>query len=326
MIYTRILQKNITLTNVDDIYNTNINDLLLENLRNTFKNKCYKSSYILDINKILNRSDLNFNNKDLNASVNVVVQFEADVLEYDKYDIINNIKITAITEHKIICQSKYASIFIQNENILKDYTENQIIPIKVGICKYYIGENKISINAFPFIPLKEEIENYVYYKIPQLSDFQINELNNLFILDKIKEVELQKDNIKKEKNNRWDYFNDLLFPYKNYKKNSKNIKNIDILDFTYFKETENIITIFPNQDLSERKLSVILLTNTKTNNKKFGDESNAVSDNPITIFTGILTKYYKYINAINELSTTYKSDEVFKKNENIFNTYRIHKI
>ena len=169
MIYTRVFKKNITLTDVQEIYKVDINELLLKKLQNDFENKCYKSCYILSVNKIINRSDINFNNKDLNASANVSIKFEASILQYAKYDIINNIKITAITEQRIICQSKNASIFINNEDRLKNYKDGQIISIKVGICKYYLGEDKISINAFPN-PLFPPVINNPFFKFFDLLD------------------------------------------------------------------------------------------------------------------------------------------------------------
>lgn len=324
MIYKKVFNKSITISDVNNIYNPNINNLLLDILKDTFENKCYKSCFILKVNNIINRSDINFNNKDLEASVNVSVQFEADILYYDMYDIITNVSITAITDHKIICQHKNASIFIQYENKLKSYKENQIIPIKVGICKYYLGENKVSINAFPFIPLKAEIENEVYYNIPKLSNEDIEELNKSSIINDIRLAEDEMLDIKKKQNNRWDYFNDLLYPFKTEKKKNKNISEIDLLDFGKLDKDNNIIAVLPQYNITNKKL--LLVSNNKIMQKKIGDIDNPIDQNPITILSTILIKYYKHIKTINELSIIYHSDDKFNEHINIFDTYRTNKI
>lgn len=323
MIYTRIFQKNITLTNVQEIYQVDINTILMNKLKNDFENKCYKSSFILSINKIINRSDINFNNKDLNASANVSIMFEANILQYDKYDIINNVKITAITEQKIICQTKHASIFIQYEDRLSDYKDGQIISIRVGVCKYYLGENKISINAFPFVPLKDEIEE-IYYNINSLTDDDVDNLNKLDIMTNIQQVEDEMNIIKKDKNNKWNYFDDLLYPFKLTKKINKNIKEVEITDFTKIKKEDNyIISLLPYQYISSKKFAII--NNSKSNQKKFGDENYPIEDNAITILEIFLIKYYKHIKTVNELSIIYKDNDTFKLHENIFNIYKSNK-
>ena len=327
MIYTKIFTKTITLTDVNDIYNTDIDNLLLKKLQNIFENKCFQSCYIKSINKIIYRSDINFNNKDLNGSVNISIKFEASIIQYDKFDIINNIKITAITENKIICQSQNASIFIHYSDKLKNYKDGQIISIKVGICKYYLGINEISINAFPFVPLSEEFENEIYYNINYLTDDEINELNDLDIIKNIEDAEKERDSIKKEKGNRWGYFDDLLYPFKTNKKINKNMKEIGILEFDKLqKDKSNIISLLPYQKLSSKKMILIDPISSKSNIKKFGNDNYPIEENSVVIFQILLTKYFKHIKTINELSTIYKTADMFKKHENIFDTYRVNKL
>lgn len=324
MIYKRVFNKSITISDVNNIYNPNMDNLLLEILKDTFENKCYKSCYILNINHIINRSDINFNNKDLEASANISVQFEADTLHYDMYDIITNVSITAITEHKIICQHKNASIFIQYENKLKNYKENQTIPIKVGICKYYLGENKISINAFPFIPLKSEIETETYYNISKLTNNEITELNSLSIINDIQLVEEEMVELKKQNPDRWEYFNNLLYPFKTEKKKNKNITEIDLLDFDKLTKEDTIVATLPQYNITNRK--ILTVSNNKSVQKKINDTGNIITQNPITVLSIILIKYYKHIKTINELTVVYNSDEEFNKHLNIFDTYRMNKI
>ena len=326
MNFTRVFKKNITLVSVNEIYETNINDLLIDKIKQDLERKCYKSCFILSINKIIARSDINFNNKDLNASANISVKFEASILQYDKYDIVNNIKITAITEQKIICQSENSSIFIQYEDRLSDYKTGQIIPIKIGVCKYYLGEDSISINAFPFVPLLESIGDDTYYNINNLTDIQIAELNNLDIIKKIESVEEEKKKILSLKNNRWDHFNELLYPYKSIKKINKNNKEINLLDFDKLESDKtNTIYLPASYDISKKSFLLVNKTN-KTNQKKFSDENYPVEENSLIPYIIYLTKYYKHIKSVNEMSVTYSDDDIFNDNESVFDIYRQNKL
>lgn len=327
MIYTRVFEKNITLSDVHEIFSTDPDALLLKKIQDSFENKCYKSCYIISVNKILNRSDINFNNKDLNGSANVSVKFETSILQYEKFDIVTNVTITAITDRIIACQSHDSLIFIQNEERLKDYKDGQIIPIKIGICNYGLGNNKISINAFPFVPINEEFENEYYYKINKLSNEDIESLNGLDIIKNIEDAEHMMESIKKEKNNRWEYFDDLLYPFKTVKKINKNIKEIGLCDFKLLKDNgSNIVSMLPYQYISSKKIALIDPDSSKVNKKKFGDENYPIDENPLLIYEMYLTKYYKHINSVNQLSLSYKDDELFKNSANIFNIYKMNKL
>ena len=68
---TKIFDITLNINNITDIFTKDINQKLLSLLNKKYKYKCYLSSYILKINKIINRSLLEFNQNDLNCSFNV---------------------------------------------------------------------------------------------------------------------------------------------------------------------------------------------------------------------------------------------------------------
>ena len=321
MIYIKNFEKLITINDVNIIYSINIDQILLNKLKDTFENKCYKSCFILSVDNIIKRSNLNCNNKDLNASVNISIMFQATILQYDIYDIINNVKIITITDDKIICQTNNASILIKSDKNLNTLKVNQIISIRVGKCSYTTGESKISITAFPFIPI---IENDIYYILNELTNEQKHILQNSYIIQKINEEEDIKNNILKNKKNKWNYFCNLLYIYKNTKKLNKNIKEIDLFNFN-LKGT-NIISLLNYQNISNKKLGLLINNNINNNQSYFGSDINPISENSLTIYNILLTKYYKHLKCINELSNIYSNSDVFDNHLNVFDIYIKYKI
>ena len=320
MIFQKIFEKIVTLKDVNIIYSIDIDNILLNKIKDTFEKKCYKSCYILLVNKIIRRSNLNFNNKDLNASVNISIMFEATILKYDIYDIINNVKIITITDDKIICQSDSSSILIKSDKNLDSFKMNQIISVRVGKCSYTTGESKISITAFPFIPI---IEEDIFYKIKELTKNEKEELNNSYIMNIINEEENIKKDILKKLKNKWNYFNNLLYPYKTNKKLNKNIKEIDIFNFDLIGI--NIISLSSHQNISNQKIYLIN-SDIKSNQKKFGSEEFPIEEKSLSIYIILLTKYYKHIKCINELSNLYSDTETFDNHINIFDLYIKYKV
>ena len=75
------------------------------------------------------------------------------------------------------------------------------------------------------------------------------------IINYIEIEENKKLEILKNKNNKWNYFNDLLYPYKNNKNKDiiKTEKCIDLLSFNY---SNSIIYINDNINLSERLVCI----------------------------------------------------------------------
>ena len=107
--------------------------------------------------------------------------------------------------------NEICSAVIKVNKNMTDFTKGQKIPIIVGKAKFDTGSDKIRINSYPFIPI---IDNKtIYYKISKISENDKDKLNDT-IIKYINHEETVKKEILDKKNNKWDYFNKLVFQFK----------------------------------------------------------------------------------------------------------------
>ena len=234
---TKVFDIILNISNINDIFSKDINNNLLILIEKKYKHKCYLSSFILKINKIINRSLLECNQNDLNCSFNISIQFEAECLIFSKNEIIMNMQITEKVNNNIILKNKATEdlpdiiiSLIKNNLDMVKFNKGDILPIMVGKVKYSLGSDKITINSYPFIPL---VSNNIKYKITQLEDSQL-ELLKETILNYINEEE----NIKQ----------------------SKRIKLLEIKSSKKMERTEqgkNVVYLVTNEYLEKDRIFVI---------------------------------------------------------------------
>jgi len=330
MLVTKIFDTQINLTNINDIYSKNLDDLLLDILKEKYDSTCYKSCFVKTVDKIINRSIPTIDKRSLTAYVNIYISFECTVLYYEYLDVLLDNEVINMSYNKVNCMSENKYILINNKNkILDSININQKIPILVGKCSYKIYKNVISINAFPFIPILEN-KNNVYYKIEELTDDEKNILNTTIMVD-INEEHKLRDILLKDKKNKLSYFTKLLYPFKEelYKKKTTYINNFDLLDL----DTVGVVSLLNEMPLENHNISLINQTiyNKENKNKddksilEKGDINNPFVENSLTIYQIYLNKYYKYIKLIRELSESYSDDKYFTDNKNIFEIYNENK-
>lgn len=299
----------LNISDINVIFNKNINDKILELISNKYTNKNYLSSFIIKINKILNRSLIESNQNDLQCSFNIHVQFEAECIVYSTDEVILDMEIQDIKNNKMICKKNNILSLIKNNTELEVFSKNDKIPIRVGkIIKYTTGTDKLTINAYPFIPI---IYDPINYKIINCNQTDIDLLNENIIKYILDEEKIKTDIIK-NKNNTWKYFNELVYPYK---KNNfdKKINTIDLLEYikNNNKYTNSIICLNDRLDLSNRKLILY----------KESEIDNYISNNSYMILYELCKKYYLHLKLINDLSILYNTEKLIKDNNNIFDIY-----
>jgi hypothetical protein len=301
----------INIENVSDIFTSDLNNKLLDILIEKYQNKCFLSYYIININKILNRSLVEINQNDLNCIFDVCIQFEAECEYYSSQEVILDMEIKEKINQNIILKNKHIIALIKNNENTSVFNKGDKIPIIVGKSKYTTGTDKISINAYPFIPI---INDTINYKLSTLTKEE-KEFLEQNILKDIQIEEENKKNILKTKNNTWEYFNQLLYPFnKNYsdeliKKNT----TIDILDI--INQNDILIQYNPKINLSLRKIIKMDIS----------DDITYITKNPSLIIFEILKKYYLYLKLLNDLSITYNSKEKIENNNKIFTLYNKYK-
>jgi len=328
MIFEKVFETQINLTNIFDIYSTNLDELLLNKLKEKYENNCYKSSFILTINKIINRSIPTINKRSLTAYTNIFIMFEASILHYDYLDVILDNLVIDTSNSRIVCKSKNKSILINNKNnILDSIKVNQLIPIIVGKCSYTLYKNTISINSYPFIPILEN-KNNIFYKIDKLTSSEISILNSTIIIDINNEIELM-NKILKIKNNRWEYFSKLLYPFKEQLNKNKlsYINHNNLLDL----DSYGIVSLLNEQNLVDHNISIVNYEKyskeiKKDNSIYSGSITNPLIENALVVYQIYLTKYYKYMKLIRELSLSYYESDKFNEHKNIFEIYEKNKL
>lgn len=312
MIINKVFDIILNITNINEIFNKDINSTIFNMVKQKYNGRCFLGVYIVDINRILNRSLIESNQSSLNGSFNIFIQFEGKCIIFSPNEIIFNMEVKDTINNIISCTSDHISAIIKLNKIDYDLKKGQIIPIIVGKFKCITGSDTIQINSYPFIPIVNNKK--VFYKIGELSEDVLNKLND-FINDYINVEEEIKKSILNNANNKWEHFKELLYPFKT-NKSDEIVKNSKYTDLTDLKKMSNSIIHLNNEvDLSYRLINLY-----ETENEMNTITEYIKEDDYIVIYD-ILKKYYLYLHSINQLASIYNTNEKIQKNENIFNLY-----
>jgi len=308
MIITKIFDINLNIDDINIIFNKDINNTIFNLVKKKYINRCYLDVFIIDINKILNRSFIESDQSNLNGVFSVCIQFEAKCIIYNTNEVITNMVIQDNINNNLSIVNDICVAIIKSNKNIADFKKGEKIPIIVGKAKFNTGSDKIRINAYPFIPI---INNkIIHYKISKVTDDEKDKLNEMII----KYIEIE-ENIKKDilkiKDNKWNYFNDLIYPYKNNISDSiiKKNKTIDMMEMIGLND--KIILLNSEINLSNRVVCVFSASTI--------DEY--IENDNVNILYDIYKKYYLNLKLINDFSTIYDTDNKISSNKHIFNLY-----
>lgn len=310
MIINKILETDVDLINPNDIYQHNIDNLLLEKLNDRYKNRCYQKSYILNVNKIIRRSTIKMVSNRLDGGSYISVQFEVSTFMLNPEDVLHNCKIIEIHENAIIAEHELVGIKLQkipNSKISHILKIGQVIPVIIKSVRYIPYQPKISVIAVPYLPVCQP--NIFYNIISGLTVEQTEKLGLLF--DMIQEEEEKHKNIQNDK--KYQFFKDLVYPHKvNIKyeqtsiaeKNKFKPVNLELKEMLLIKDG---IIVSPNED--------------NINNKRFFHSKNTDLLNKVTVITSelfpvyavYLKKYLVHKMLIRGFVETYKTTEDMNK-------------
>lgn len=306
MVYLKTtLETNIAIGEMEIIYSKDYDNIILNKGKEIYEKKCYKNQYIYSIDSIVKRSLCKLIKRNADGFIRFDIIYNITIIKPNIGDIICNVTVDNIINNNdqniLHCNNDHILAFLDNTNKL-DITIDQVIPIIVGGIEFNIFKPKILINSYPFIPI---LTDNKWYKVHKMSELDIKYLTDN-ILTTVTIIENKRDEILKIKNNRWNYFDNLLYKYK---KDKVNTKLIDLLDF---------------QELGFIKLDDTLhLSNKKILYSK--SEEEYLNDNMINIYEMYLMNYIKYIDTVNQLSTCYHEEDIFNKHQNIFKIYSDNK-
>lgn len=306
---TKILETTIDLTDPSDIYQHDIESLLLKKLNDRYHERCYQNIFIIGVNKIIRRSDIIMVDNQLNGGAYIDVQFEVEGIIFIEGEIITGCKIIEIHSNAITAEHKYAGIILKKEDnkIFSILSIGMEIPIVVNKVRYIPNKKTVSMIGVPFIPKADE-ENTFYNVTNKLDPESIEKLGYIFDMIE-KEKSLHEGNIKNIQS--YKFFQDLLYPYKNIQRILHNpvIKKGNFsavaIDMKSMINIDKGIIIYPNEEPKQNSLFFW----SKNDNLQI-DDYNIINIAAFPLLAGIANKYLIYLYSLKNLVEFYNSPEI----------------
>jgi len=310
----KVVETRIDIRDITDMFCSNYDAKFLQILRNLYVRKCFKSIYILEINKIISRSDIHCKNKVLDGSTYIDISFEVTGVIYEKGEIIHNCRIIQINNNGTMhAKSEYASIKIKNVDGLVVVKENDTMPVIVHEHRCNIFEEEISILAIPFIPI---VKQPIIYNITGTTKdishiFDFNLLQNT-----IKELNSAKTN-----KTVYKFFTELIYPYKILQKIDFQKKDITL---------ENLNTIASGDLLYSPETyldcdTVCILTQANKEKILQLPEATILDINKNDYILYVLTDYLRRLQTLQEFLTIYDTRDKIKEKDQIWSLYKLFK-
>ena len=174
MIFKKTMETYLDIIDPFEMYSPDANMTVLKKLEEKFVGVCVKSCYVLSVNKIIRRS-YTYMNDTLKGGSSVCVLFETDVIAYSHGEVITDCHIIKKETRGIIhAKSKYAGIQLTISPDISIFSQGDTVPVRVNKVRYNVNQNKISILAIPFLPMK--LPNYQYVINKELDSKEIDKL------------------------------------------------------------------------------------------------------------------------------------------------------
>lgn len=297
MIAEKIIETTLTINDFSLIRSKNIENIVLGMLKNIYKNKCYQKCFIVDVVRILNIKDMEFNQNDIShCSFNINVLFII-VCEYFIHtepvmDMkILNIKQTAIT---LGSENKIAVVKEFNIKDIEQFKVGDLLPVKAIKCIYEPCSDKIKLGCV--------LINMIAYDTELFYNLSSND--NKF---KIKKIHKNGVSQIKESVRQILEYNEKSF---NVDDNTNN-SNVNMKSFKELFEAHE-------DDLNEGYIcfSINLKKNKYQNRIELlredeGDKCKEIDQ--LELFS-LISDQYVYRNTVNSLSSLYDSDYYKDKN------------
>lgn len=304
MYIKKILETYIDITDPNDIFSSNRDQMILDKLSEKFIGICYNSCLIIKVNKIIRRSYI-YMKDTLEGDAHTNVMFEVDAVQYIKDEIINGCKIIKKEPNGIIhAKSEYAGIQLNVQSSMSIFKEGDVIPVIIKMVRYNVNQTAVSILAVPFIPI---INTITYYKI----DGMLNKQENThieYLINQIKNEELNLKKLDANSKKIYKFFVDLL---SNKSSPIKSWKKIHILDLINIKT--GIIfkpeTVFDSPDV---------YYNDSTDTEVI---DNIIDESPFIIFSTMLIKYLSNLQTIQDFLKYYPKFADISSQKNIWKLY-----
>lgn len=339
MLVKKTLETTLNLSDPNDVYTKNFDELCIAKLSDKYVNKCFNSCYVVKILRIIKRS-YRYMKETLDGGSLTDIKFEALVLVYQKGDIINNCRIIKKEPNGIVhACSKFAGIQFKQSQNYEIYKEDDIVPVIVKKIRYNVNQTAVTVSAHPFTPIPNIENDYlIFYKIKgNMSNDELNIIKDL--LKQLSDITTIIKNASTAHKKIYKFFADLIYPYKkeyDYEKILKskkisfdqNLQNeTDIVYLPITKTligsasnvTKNMFYSIKSNDFDELKLS------SQLKNTPYADKYQVIEESPYLIFMSMINKHMKNLNTLKEFIETYNTFSDVQKYREIWKLYNILK-
>lgn len=328
-----------TIVNLSPVenYSSNSELVIMNKLRKVFEGKCYKSSLICNITRIIRRGWIKPAQNLTDGSSDVNVIFEAESIVYNAGDIITDCVVKNVERSgELICKSEYAAIHIRGSVMLRGIQNGQTIPVQVVSVRYSVGTDSITINGTPYY----HSMMFFLYK----TDITPNKVpaDVIELLQSLHNKALEIENKFKNSDPKLSkFFIEIFYPFIDNTikddKTNKDIRKLNMMDevkkfveadfSTTKKETPMFIIRHPRTEKSQPFIYHIeeSVFNNDISKISILEASrfaiNAVYENYASILVKYLEEYISYLTMITELIVTYDTEEKRQAHKNVWAIY-----
>jgi hypothetical protein len=343
MLIKKYIETYMDITDPNDMFSENRDDMLIAKLTDKFVGNCYNSCLILKINKIIRRSYI-YMKDTLHGDAQSSVMFEVDALVYMKNEILNGCTIVKKEPNGIIhAKSEYGGIQINTTRNLDIFKEQDIVPVIIRMVRYNINQPEITIKASPFIPMNDPL---VYYKPTGLLDDE--QIENIYkIIKQIKDNESNLSKLSTTDKKIIKFFVNLLNNKSQINTKLGSIENIPMYDVKVLSNIKSGIIVRENS-FSNNKITLInsdvntaLSTivhsshpSTLPNNiveisieekEKELSKIFVIEESIYNIYTSILLQYLGNLQTLSDFLNHYPTFASVQKNKSIWKIYNMLK-
>lgn len=282
------------------------NKEIMAQLSHKFVGKCYMSSLILKIVRVIRRSAFIVNQNGINDQYSnpvfgtTDVEFEVEALTYRPGEIITGAIVRNNDEYNnIYCDTKYAAIYLKENKLYESLQVGQIISVTVQHIMYEVWHEKISIGAELFVPRPFRIA----YEVSDMS------------LSLAPQIPEDTDEVTKAR----ESFIKLISPYKVAPKQPSPIINV----FSLCRPSDiAAATKIPRYLVRDSRLDPASPIVWGTDNAADIETDEIICGLTLdSIIIAIIEHYKNYNNLIQGMVEHYNTAEIIKKHDNLWRIY-----
>ncbi len=140
----------LTISDFSVIRSKDVEDIILQILKNKFEGICFKKAFIHEVIKILKLSDFEFNQNDINnCSFNIEVLFVCKCEYFISEEPVMDMQILNMKSNSITLGSKNKIAVVKEfkQEEIKEFKVGDILPVKSLRCIFEPGSNKIKMGC-----------------------------------------------------------------------------------------------------------------------------------------------------------------------------------